>query len=77
MRHVSESAEFPRWQTPPSYATGAAVHHQRQAFNRPRTSLGVAGHWIHLVGVAAPLIIGELVKDFGARQKCPIIACLK
>jgi len=28
-----------------------------------RTSLGAAGHWIHLAAVAAPLIIGEVIKD--------------
>lgn len=44
----------------------------RQAFHHTRTSLGalhtpsargVAGHWIHLVGAAAPFAITELVKD--------------
>jgi hypothetical protein len=35
----------------------------RQQFYHPRTSLGAAGHWIHLAAVAAPLIIGEVIKD--------------
>jgi hypothetical protein len=35
----------------------------RQAFHHPRTSLGASGHWIHLLSVAAPLIISELIKD--------------
>src|SRR2546421_9422877 len=35
----------------------------RQAFHHPRTSLGAAGHWIHLATVAAPLLIPEIVKD--------------
>ncbi len=33
-----------------------AVHH-------PRNSLGAAGHWIHLLTVAAPLVIAEAIKD--------------
>ncbi len=36
---------------------------ERQPFHRPRTSMGVAGHWIHLAAVLSPLIIGELIKD--------------
>ncbi len=35
----------------------------RRAFHHPRTSYGVAGHWIHLLSVLAPLVIGELIKD--------------
>ena len=33
-----------------------AVHH-------PHNSLGAAGHWIHLLTVAAPLVIAEAIKD--------------
>lgn len=35
----------------------------RQSFHHSRTSLGATGHWIHLAGVTAPLVIGEIVKD--------------
>lgn len=35
----------------------------RQPFRQSRTSLGVAGHWVHLLAVLSPLVIGELVKD--------------
>jgi hypothetical protein len=35
----------------------------KQPFHHPRTSLGAAGHWIHLAAVTAPLIIGEVIKD--------------
>jgi hypothetical protein len=35
----------------------------RQPFHHARTSLGAAGHWIHLGTVAAPLVIGEVIKD--------------
>jgi hypothetical protein len=35
----------------------------KQQFRHARTSLGAAGHWIHLAAVAAPLVIGEVIKD--------------
>jgi hypothetical protein len=51
----------------------------RQAFHNPRTSLGAtdhprgslgaAGHWIHLLSVAAPLVIGEAIKSPDARWR--------
>ena len=41
----------------------------RQQFHHPRTSLGAAGHWIHLAAVAAPLIIGEVIKDPDAKWR--------
>ena len=44
-------------------------HYPRQAFHRPRTSLGAAGHWIHLLGVAAPVVIGEIFKSPEARWR--------
>lgn len=34
-----------------------------QSFRHSRTSLGVAGHWLHLLAVLSPLVIGEVVKD--------------
>jgi len=48
------------------YSSGAAyasAPNSRQAFHRPRTSLGVAGHWLHLAAVLSPLVIGELIQD--------------
>jgi hypothetical protein len=36
---------------------------ERQAFHRPSTSMGAAGHWIREAGILAPLIIGEFVHD--------------
>ena len=36
---------------------------ERQAFYRPHTSIGAAGHWIRTAGILAPLLIGEMVKD--------------
>jgi hypothetical protein len=41
----------------------------RQAFHRPHTSLGAAGHWIHLAAIAAPLVIGEVIKNPDARWR--------
>jgi hypothetical protein len=50
----------------------------RQSFHHPRTSLGAthnrrslgaAGHWLHLLTVAAPLVIGEVFKDADKRWK--------
>ena len=35
----------------------------RQSFHHSRTSLGAAGHWIHIATVAAPLVIAEVIKD--------------
>jgi hypothetical protein len=39
----------------------AAAH--RQAFHRPRTSLGATGHWIREAGILAPLLISKFVPD--------------
>ena len=49
----------PHYQPHAPYHTGC----KRQVFHHPRTSLGAAGHWIHLAAVAAPLVIGEVIKD--------------
>jgi hypothetical protein len=43
--------------------------HRGPSFHHPRTSLGATGHWIHLAAVAAPLLIGELVKDSDKRWR--------
>ena len=40
-----------------------------QAFHRPRTSFGVAGHVIYTAGALAPLVIGELVEDSNKRWR--------
>jgi len=39
------------------------THSDRQAYHKPRTSMGAAGHWIKTAGILAPLVIGELVKN--------------
>jgi hypothetical protein len=63
---MKPSASFSRRLAPQAYAprTGyPETPHTRQQFHHPRTSLGAAGHWIHLAAVTAPLVIGEVIKD--------------
>jgi hypothetical protein len=36
---------------------------QRQPYHHSNTSVGAFGHWIHLINVATPLVISEVVKD--------------
>lgn len=52
---------------PRSYEAGAPRF--RQAFHRPHTSLGAAGHLLHLGMVAAPLVIGEVIQDSDQRWR--------
>ena len=42
---------------------------ERQAFHKPRSSLGATGHWIRTAGILAPLVIGEFVKDSEQRWR--------
>ncbi len=66
-----------RYATEPADRLGAQYHQPRtsypgayrQPFYNSRTSLGAAGHWIHLAAVAAPLVIGEVIKDPDARWR--------
>jgi hypothetical protein len=41
----------------------AEMPHDRQPFYKPSTAMGAAGHWIKTLGILAPLVIGEFVKD--------------
>ena len=43
--------------------TNAYAQAARRAIHQPHTSMGAAGHWIHLLSVAAPLVIAEVIKD--------------
>jgi hypothetical protein len=63
MRYAAEMAERLRPQHYQHRETKSDGHHQRQPFHHPRTSLGATGHWIHLLSVAAPLVIAEVIKD--------------
>jgi len=63
---MTRPASFTEHIAPQGYTPRAAypeAPHKRQQFRHPRTSLGAAGHWIHLAAVTAPLIIGEVIKD--------------
>jgi hypothetical protein len=61
---------------------GARIHAtnhyavERQAFHRPRTSLGSAAHWIKEAGILAPLAISEFVEDPGEKWRYIRIASL-
>ena len=58
----------------------AQAPHQRQSFHHARTSLGAAGHLLHMGMVAAPLVIGELIHDSDKRWRAmrlvPVIGAL-
>lgn len=43
--------------------------YHRQPFHHPRTSLGAAGHLLHVGMVAAPLAIGEFIHDSEKRWR--------
>jgi hypothetical protein len=43
-------------------ATNSHPYIPGHAFHNPHTSLG-AGHWLKTVGILAPLVIGEVIKD--------------
>jgi hypothetical protein len=68
MHNATELAERPRSHYQPR-APYPDAQGNRQSFRHPRTSLGAAGHWIHLAAVAAPLVIGEVIKDPNARWR--------
>jgi len=62
---MNPSASFTERLAPQGYLprTASPEVYTRQQFRKPRTSLGVAGHWIHLLAVLSPLVIGEVIKD--------------
>lgn len=58
---------------------GVTPYH-RQSFHHARTSLGAAGHLLHMSMVAAPLVIGEVIHDSDKRWRAmrlvPVIGAL-
>jgi hypothetical protein len=81
MRPATEPME-PSWtnnyrQRADSYSPAP---YRRQPFHRPRTSLGAAGHLLHLGMVAAPLLIGEVIKDpenkWRAMRMVPVLGAI-
>jgi hypothetical protein len=83
MRHSTDWAERSRTHqyqaTPHSDFQGVARSH-RQAFHRPQTSLGAAGHLLHMGMVAAPLFITEAIVDperkFRAMRMVPVLGAI-
>jgi len=58
----------------------APTPHHRQAFHHAHTSLGAAGHLLHMGMVAAPLVIGEMIHDsekkWRAMRLVPVLGAL-
>jgi hypothetical protein len=48
----------------------------RKQFHRPHTSLGAAGHWVHMAAMLAPVVIGEVVADANKRWRYVRIASI-
>ena len=63
---------------PRSY--GYEAPNPRQSFHHARTSLGAAGHLLHLGMVAAPLVIGEVIVDtekkWRAMRMVPVLGAI-
>jgi hypothetical protein len=68
MRHTT-MAERSRGHQYQPRATGLDAPHARQAFHRPRSSMGVAGHFLHMGMVAAPFFIAEFIPDTDQKMK--------
>jgi hypothetical protein len=69
-KRTMELAKYRPHEYPPRthYPDGnrQAFHNSRAslgATHHPRAASGLAGHWVHLLSVAAPLAISELIKD--------------
>ena len=69
MHRSPELTEDPLSPDYPPRVTYPTAGQGRQPIYRPHTYLGAAGHWIHLAGVAAPLVIAEVIKDPNARWR--------
>jgi|GEM_PF-4046488 len=55
-----------QYRTPSS---GLEGNPHRQQFHNSRTSMGAAGHWVHMAGLFAPVVIGEVIKDADKRWR--------
>jgi hypothetical protein len=79
MRYT-ELAERTRTHHYPPRLDGQGAPYRRQPFHHARTSLGAAGHLLHLSMVAAPLAIGEFIHDSDKRWRAmrmvPVIGAL-
>jgi hypothetical protein len=69
MMRYTELAERSRSKHYQPRPPGVNPSYDRQAFHHPRTSLGAAGHLLHMGMVAAPLVIGEVIQDSDKRWR--------
>lgn len=64
----------------PSHLDGQGTPYHRQSFHHAHTSLGAAGHLLHMSMVAAPLVIGEVIHDSDKRWRAmrmvPVVGAL-
>src|SRR5580700_10304830 len=76
---LAERARTQHYQPQPRF-DGQGTPYHRQAFHHARTSLGAAGHLLHMSMVAAPLVIGEVIHDSDKRWRAmrivPVIGAL-
>jgi hypothetical protein len=81
MRHTdwAERSRTHHYQNAPSSDFQGAPYH-RQSFHHAHTSLGAAGHLLHMSMVAAPLVIGEVIHDsekkWRAMRLVPVLGAL-
>ena len=61
----------PRAAQPQRYDPAEVEGQERPSFHHARSSVGAgsAGHWIRMVGILSPLVIGELVQDADKRWR--------
>ncbi|MGC2162203.1 MAG: hypothetical protein WA634_09865 [Silvibacterium sp.] len=82
MRHTdwAERSQTHRYQNTPRSDFQGAPYHHRQAFQHAQTSLGAAGHLLHIGMVAAPLVIGEVIidadKKWRAMRMVPVLGAI-
>jgi hypothetical protein len=54
---------------PPHETAGMDRHSKRQAFHHPHTSLGAAGHFVHMGAMLFPVLAAELITDAAKYKK--------
>jgi hypothetical protein len=76
---LAERSRAHHYQQSPG-STGQDAPYRRQAFQHAHTSLGAAGHLLHIAMVAAPLVIGEVIHDADKRWRAmrvvPVVGAL-
>jgi hypothetical protein len=68
MRHTT-MAERPAGHRYQPRANDIGATQSRQAIHKPRSSVGVAGHFLHMGMVAAPFFIAEFIPDTDQKLK--------